>query len=139
MILGLTGGIATGKSTVAEFFREKKIPVICADTIAREITEKQEILDEISVEFGKEMIVDGKLNRKKMREYIFVDINRVKKLNEITHPPIIEKIKDDKISEILFKDINNQTKLGVLKFQYAFFSKDKECIDKYKDYFKIKP
>ena len=95
MILGLTGGIATGKSTVAEFFREKKIPVICADTIAREITEKQEILDKISVEFGKEMIVDGKLDRKKMREYIFVDINRVKKLNEITHPPIIEKIKEE--------------------------------------------
>ena len=55
MILGLTGGIASGKSTVAEFFREKKIPIICADTIAREITEKQEILDKISVEFGKEM------------------------------------------------------------------------------------
>ena len=109
MILGLTGGIATGKSTVAEFFREKKIPVICADTIAREITEKQEILDKISVEFGKEMIVDGKLNRKKMREYIFVDINRVKKLNEITHPPIIEKIKEEinrnKENPILVVDI----------------------------------
>ena len=35
MILGLTGGIASGKSTVAEFFREKKIPIICADTIAK--------------------------------------------------------------------------------------------------------
>ena len=95
MILGLTWGIATGKSTVAEFFRDKKIPVICADTIAREITKNQEILDKISVEFGKEMIVDGKLDRKKMREYVFVDINRVKKLNEITHPPIIEKIKEE--------------------------------------------
>ena len=109
MILGLTGGIATGKSTVAEFFREKKIPVICADTIAREITEKQEILDKISVEFGKEMIVNGKLDRKKMREYIFVDINRVKKLNEITHPPIIEKIKEEinknKENPILVVDI----------------------------------
>lgn len=95
MILGITGGIATGKSTVAEFFREKKIPVICADNIAREITESQVILDEISVEFGKGMVVDGKLDRKKMREYVFIDVNRVKKLNEITHPPIIEKIKEE--------------------------------------------
>lgn len=95
MILGLTGGIATGKSTVAEFFREKGIPVICADTIAREITESSKILEEISSEFGQEMIINGKLDRKKMREYIFVDINRVKKLNEITHPPIIEKIKEE--------------------------------------------
>lgn len=95
MILGLTGGIATGKSTVAEFFREKEIPVICADTIAREITESSKILEEISSEFGQEMIINGKLDRKKMREYIFVDINRVKKLNEITHPPIIEKIKEE--------------------------------------------
>ena len=108
MILGLTGGIATGKSTVADFFRNNNIPVICADAIAREITESKEILDKISLEFGKEMILNGKLDRKKMREYIFVDINRVKKLNEITHPPIIEKIKKDtsSIPDMVIRNIS---------------------------------
>lgn len=48
MILGLTGGIATGKSTATNFFKEKGYSVICADKIAREITEKTEILEEIS-------------------------------------------------------------------------------------------
>ena len=48
---------------------------------------------------------------------------------------IVEQISDNEISDILFKEINNQTKLGVLSFQYVFFSQNKECIDKYQSYF----
>jgi dephospho-CoA kinase len=93
MILGLTGGIATGKSTATNFFKEKGYSVICADKIAREITEKTEILEEISKEFGNDVISEGKLNRKILREKVFIDKNKVKLLNEITHPAIIEEIK----------------------------------------------
>lgn len=93
MILGLTGGIATGKSTATNFFKEKGYSVICADTIAREITEKSEILDKIAKEFGNDVISEGKLNRKILREKVFIDKNKVKLLNEITHPAIIEEIK----------------------------------------------
>ena len=76
MILGLTGGIATGKSTATNFFKEKGYSVICADTIAREITEKSEILDKIAKEFGNDVISEGKLNRKifMMKSLVLIDI-----------------------------------------------------------------
>lgn len=95
MILGLTGGIATGKSTASEFFRKNNFIIICADTIAKEVVESIDVLKKISDEFGEDMITNGKLNRTKMREFIFSEENRVKKLNEITHPPIIERIKTE--------------------------------------------
>lgn len=95
MILGLTGGIATGKSTVSRYFIEKGFLVICADEIAKEIMEEKNILNEITKEFGEEMVLDGVLNRKKMREYVFMLESRVKKLNNITHPLIIEKIRNE--------------------------------------------
>lgn len=95
MILGLTGGIATGKSTVAEFFKSKGIPVICADEIAKDIMEEKEILNQISKFFGKGIFIDGKLDREKFREIVFKDTASVQTLNNITHPPIIEKIKKE--------------------------------------------
>lgn len=95
MILGLTGGIATGKSTVAKYFEEKKIPVICADEIAREITDSQEILNQISSVFGNDVIFEKKLDRKKMREIVFKDAESVEILNNITHPAIIKRIKEE--------------------------------------------
>ena len=54
---------------------------------------KTEILEEISKEFGNDVISEGKLNRKILREKVFIDKNKVKLLNEITHPAIIEEIK----------------------------------------------
>ena len=94
MVLGLTGGIATGKSTVAEYFIKKKIPVICADKISKQIINNKEILDEIAKKFGNHMINNGELDRKKMREFVFKDKERVKILNSITHPPIINMLQE---------------------------------------------
>lgn len=109
MILGLTGGIATGKSTAANYFREKKIEIICADEIAKDIINQDEILNQISIIFGKDMISEKKVDRKKLREKIFKDTESVKMLNSITHPAIIEKIKQEiekkKQNEILVVDI----------------------------------
>ena len=95
MILGLTGGIATGKSTVAKYFKQKGIPIICADEIAREATEDEEILNQISDFFGKEIIVEKRLDRKKLREIVFKDSESVEKLNSITHPYIISRIEEE--------------------------------------------
>jgi len=95
MILGLTGGIATGKSTVAKYFREKNIPVICADEIAKNITENEKILNQICHTFGNSVIFENKLDRKKLREIVFKDDESVEKLNSITHPAIIKKIKEE--------------------------------------------
>ncbi len=95
MNLGLTGGIATGKSTASEFFREKGLRVICADKIAREVVEKKDILEALASEFGESIIYENKLDRKKLREIVFKDKLLVEKLNSITHPAIISQIKKE--------------------------------------------
>ncbi len=93
MILALTGGIATGKSTVSNIFRINGYKIVDADEIAKEIAENIEILKEIEEGFGKEFVSNNKLNRKLLREVVFKDKKKVEKLNEIMHPPIIKEIK----------------------------------------------
>ncbi len=93
MILALTGGIATGKSTVCNIFRINGYKIVDADEIAKEIAENIEILKEIEKGFGKEFVRNNKLNRKLLREVVFKDKKKVEKLNEIMHPPIIKEIK----------------------------------------------
>ena len=109
MILGLTGGIATGKSTASEFFQEKGLRVICADKIAREVVEKKDILEALVSEFGQDIVYENKLDRKKLREIVFKDKLLVEKLNSITHPAIISQIKKElqvyKEEEIIILDI----------------------------------
>ncbi len=105
MIIGLTGGIATGKSTVAKFLEELKITVIDSDKIAHEILTYQDTIDKIKREFGEIVIdKDGSINRKKLGEIVFDDLNKLKKLESITHHKIFEVInkrikqnRDDKI------------------------------------------
>lgn len=94
MIIGLTGGIACGKSTVANILRQKGIPVIDADSVSREITKKGEpAWVEIKKEFGKEIIgPDGEILRKKLAQIVFDDPQKLAKLNQITHPRIKQRI-----------------------------------------------
>lgn len=93
-IIGLTGGIASGKSTASNIFKEYEIPVIDADIIAREIVEPgQPALKEIKDTFGKEVINEnGSLNRKYLGKIVFRDKKELEKLNRITHRRIIEEI-----------------------------------------------
>lgn len=79
-IIGLTGGIGTGKSTVAEILREKNIPVIDADKLVKNIYQKRETLEFIAKHFP-DIIEDGMIVFKKLREIVFVD-SRAKKLVE---------------------------------------------------------
>lgn len=90
MVIGLTGGIATGKSTVSEIIREYNIPIIDADSIARDIVAPGNItLKKIGLEFGSEVInLDGNLNRKILGNIVFNDNQKLLKLNSITHPEI---------------------------------------------------
>ncbi len=89
-IIGLTGGIATGKSTVTRFFLEYGARVIDADVIARVVVEPgAPALDEIQKQFGAGMIrEDGSLNRESLGAIVFADLEARKKLNAITHPRI---------------------------------------------------
>lgn len=97
IIVGLTGGIASGKSTVSSFIMELNIPIIDGDKIAREIVEPNSpLLEVISTEFGKDILnKDGTLNRKMLGNIVFHNSVKLKKLNDITHPKIKEIIKNE--------------------------------------------
>jgi dephospho-CoA kinase len=88
--VGLTGGIASGKSTVARFFEELGIAVVDADQIAREVVRPgTTALRKIVEAFGEGVLLpDGTLNRPALGEIVFEDEAARKKLNQITHPRI---------------------------------------------------
>ncbi|WP_438311439.1 dephospho-CoA kinase [Sporosarcina sp. FA9] len=90
MIIGLTGSIASGKSTISEILKSKGFPVVDADEIAHRVVEPgSPVLKEIELTFGNEMIKsDGSLNREKLGERIFGNEIERKKLNSIIHPAI---------------------------------------------------
>lgn len=92
--VGLTGGIGSGKSTVSNIIREKQIPIIDADIIARNVLDiYPEILINLKKEFGEAFFDDkGKLLRRKFGDFVFENVERRKKLEEIMIPFIIKEI-----------------------------------------------
>ena len=94
LIIGLTGGIGSGKTSTTRFFAAEGIAIIDADTIAHELTGAQgDAIPNIKKYFGVDFITkNGKLDRKKMKNRIFSDINSRKKLEEILHPLIQAEI-----------------------------------------------
>lgn len=90
LLFGLTGGIASGKSTVAKRFRERGLVVIDADQVARDVVAKgSEGLAEIVAAFGPEVLDEGgSLDRKKLAGIAFADESKRKRLEAITHPRI---------------------------------------------------
>lgn len=91
LIVGLTGGIGSGKSTVGQYFVDLGIDVIDTDVIARMLTEPGGLaMNSIKDSFGQAMIAaDGSLNREKMRNLIFSDNNYKLALENILHPLIL--------------------------------------------------
>lgn len=89
-VFGLTGGIASGKSTVARMFAELGVPVVDADRVAREVVEPgQPALAEIVAAFGDDVLDgDGRLDRKALGARVFADPEKRVQLNRITHPRI---------------------------------------------------
>ena len=100
MIVGLTGGIGTGKSTVSRKLRERGYPVIDLDVISREVIEYPEVIDELVRNFGNEILenqnnISGKksISRNKLRQTVFKEEKKVSVLNSIMHPPIVEEMR----------------------------------------------
>ena len=89
-VVGLTGGIGSGKSTVADLFAELGVSVIDADVVARQVVEKgSSLLAEIAEHFGEEILLaDGSLNRTALREKVFADESQKQWLNQLLHPAI---------------------------------------------------
>jgi dephospho-CoA kinase len=90
--VGLTGGIASGKSTVARLFAERGVPVIDLDQVAREVVEPgQPALEAIVAAFGSEVLDDeGKLDRRALRALVFKDEAARRRLEALLHPLILE-------------------------------------------------
>ncbi len=93
-IYGLTGGIGSGKSTIAAMFRDEGIPVVDADRIARDVTAPGEYAYlEIVHRFGRGILRDdGTIDRKKLGDIVFSDPARRAELEAVTHPRIVEGI-----------------------------------------------
>ena len=89
-VVGLTGGIGSGKSTIAELFAELGVPIVDADLVARQVVEKgSPLLAEIAAHFGPEILLeDGALNRAALREKVFNHESEKQWLNQLLHPAI---------------------------------------------------
>lgn len=99
-VIGLTGGIATGKSSIAGFFQEKGAVVIDADQLAREAVEPgSQGLAEVAAAFGGGVLaVDGQLDRRRLGEIVFSDSARRSQLEGILHPEI-RRLAEERIAE----------------------------------------
>jgi dephospho-CoA kinase len=99
-VIGLTGGIATGKSSVARFFIEKGVPVIDADQLARDaVLPASSALDQIVTRFGPEVLTrEGVLDRKRLGDMVFSNPEKRRLLEDILHPEI-RKLAEMHISE----------------------------------------
>ena len=95
LIIGMTGGIGSGKSEASKIFASLNIEVIDLDKISREVTEKDhEAIEEIKTLFGQSLFnKENELDRKKLRDMIFSDKNLKIKLENILHPKILVKVK----------------------------------------------
>ncbi|WP_395049337.1 dephospho-CoA kinase [Flavobacterium sp.] len=87
-IIGLTGGIGSGKTTIANHFMAAGIPVYIADDEARKIMQSSAIIEEIEKTFGNAIFDDAILNREKLSEIVFNNPEKLKQLNAIIHPAV---------------------------------------------------
>ena len=105
LLVGLTGGIATGKSTVSTMLRGLGAEIIDADRLARQVVEPgQPAWREIVEEFGRDVLSpDGTLDRKKLGAIVFADPARRRRLEAITHPAIRARVKA-RVDELAARD-----------------------------------
>jgi len=104
-VIGLTGGIASGKSTVANMIRNLKLPLIDSDQIARDVMLHHHVIKELKNAFGEEIFDDeGKLSRKTLARIIYSDDDKRTKLNNIVHPLVREEIL--KQLQSIYKDVD---------------------------------
>lgn len=127
LVVGLTGGIASGKSTVSNLLREKGYTIIDADLEARLAVEVGEpAYNDIVTYFGKDILLDNnEINRAKLGEIIFNNEEKRKKLNSIVHPDVRRRMFEKRQ-----KAIDNGEKLIILDIPLLFESKLMGIVDK---------
>ena len=124
LVVGLTGGIGAGKSTVAQFFAQLGALVIDADQLARMAIERgTDGFADVMLRFGDEVIVNGDIDRKKLAEIVFSDAQARKDLEAIIHPRVqalfAEAVADLNDEDILIYEIPLLVETGAAsKFDY---------------------
>lgn len=126
-IYGLTGGIAAGKSTILNLFKDHGFQVFDADKVAREVVVPGSIgLHEITEQFGESVLLsDGTLNRQELAKIVFSDSKQLNKLNNITRPLIKKNILET-IAEV--KKSSNST-ISIFEIQLLFEGGYQEYFD----------
>jgi dephospho-CoA kinase len=114
-LVGLTGGIGSGKSTVAAWFAERGCPVIDADQVAREVVEPgQPALDELVERFGRHIVrKDGSLDRPALAAVVFDDEDARADVEQITHPRVAARIAE-RIADLAVQPGADPTQLVVV-------------------------
>ncbi|MEK4319776.1 MULTISPECIES: dephospho-CoA kinase [Bacillus] len=127
LVIGLTGGIASGKSTVSQMIKEKGIRVVDADIIAKEAVSKgSAALHQIVQTFGEEVLLpNGELNRQQLGAIIFSDEEKRKKLNAIVHPEVRKEMLKQRD-----EGVSNQETFVVLDIPLLFESKLEGLVDR---------
>lgn len=92
MKIAVTGGIGSGKSTVAKIIRELGYPVVSCDEVYADLLKDKIFLAMIAENFGNEMISNGTLDRQRLAEKVFADMASLEKLNALTHPIILREV-----------------------------------------------
>ena len=92
-IIGLTGGIGSGKTTVANYFKELGVPVYIADDAAKEVMQSEAILYDIRKTFGDTIFDKGILIREKLASIVFTNSEKLQQLNAIVHPAVAQHFK----------------------------------------------
>jgi len=92
-IIGITGGIGSGKSTIANYFNSLGVPVYIADDEAKKILFLPEVVQEIETAFGKEILTDGKPDKAKIATLVFKNPEKLTQLNNIIHPKVAQHFK----------------------------------------------
>jgi len=87
-VIGLTGGIGSGKTTIANYFQEKGVPVYIADEGAKFVMQSENIVKQIKTTFGEDLFENSILNRTKLAEIVFNDKSKLEQLNNIVHPAV---------------------------------------------------
>lgn len=109
MIIGITGSIACGKSTVSNYLKSKGYIVIDADKIGHEALDDDYVKEKLILAFGNEILEDNKINRQKLGELVFGSSSNLNVLNSIIHPEIrkkiLEKIDKNNDKELIFIDV----------------------------------
>ncbi|MGC4039325.1 MAG: dephospho-CoA kinase [Flavobacterium sp.] len=107
-IIGLTGGIGSGKTMVAKYIESLGYPVYIADDEAKKLMDTPQVILEVVSVFGNDVLADGKISREKLAAIVFNNPDKLQKLNRIIHPKVKEHfdnwVRENKIFPLVFKE-----------------------------------